>query len=302
MDKFEALKSFAEVASTGSYTQAAEQLGISRVKVTRQIKELEDWLNVRLLHRTTRKVSLTAPGEELITQCERILHEVSQLESIAHSHNEELIGEIRIACPIGLGQNLLYNALVPFTFKHPKVRVQLVMSDSNAQLVEEHIDVALRYTNQPSDTLIARKLMSIDSTLCCSPQYLQKHGQINSLTQLSKHNCLVHIPQSSWTFVEQEQLSTIRVNGNIKANDVSVLIRACIDGLGLAYLPCDLANPHLQSGKLVRLLPHTVLPSMSLWAVYLSRSYQRPAVRAFIDHLAAQWKTDIKAPYTNPLN
>ncbi|OHU89022.1 MULTISPECIES: LysR family transcriptional regulator [Pseudoalteromonas] len=296
MDKITALRSFAEVASTGSYTQAAEQLGISRVKVTRHIKELEDWLNVRLLHRTTRKVSLTAPGEELISQSERVLHEVAHLERIAHSHNEELIGEIRIASPIGLGQNLLYEALVPFTLQHPKVRVQLVMSDSNAQLVEEHIDVALRYTNQPDDSLIARKLMSIDSALCCSPEYIQKHGQIDALGQLKHHNCLVHVPQRSWTFIEQEQLRTIEVNGNIKANDVSVLINACIDGLGVAYLPCDLANPHIQSGKLVRLLRGTILPTMSLWAVYLSRSYQRPAVRAFIDHLAAQWQTDIKAP------
>ncbi|CAH9051240.1 HTH-type transcriptional regulator DmlR [Pseudoalteromonas holothuriae] len=296
MDKFSALKSFVEVANTGSYTQAAEQLNLSRVKVTRHIKLLEDWLKVRLLHRTTRRVSLTAPGQELLIKCEHILNEMTHLESVAHTHNTELVGDIRIATPIGLGQNMLYDTLSEFTQRYPKVTVQLVMSDSNAQLVEEHIDVALRYTSQPDDTLIARKLMRIDSVLCCSSRYIEQHGLLTTPAQLLAHNCLIHFPQNTWSFIEHNQLSSIKVQGNIKANDVTVLLKACIDGLGIAYLPCDLANKYLISGELSQLLPNIILPSMSLWAVYLSRSYQRPAVRAFIDHLAQQWQTDISAP------
>lgn len=298
MDKFEAVRSFVEVASTGSFTDAAEQLDLSRVKVTRHVKELEDWLNIRLLHRTTRSVSLTSPGRDIMQHCERILSEVSGLESLARSHNEELIGDIRIATPIGLGQNLLYEVVAMFTALHPKVSIKLVMSDKNALLVEEHIDVALRYTDQPDENLIARRLMSIESVLCGSARYLKNHDKINHPKQLIEHNCLVHLSQNSWTFIEDKKYHSIPVTGSIQANDLGVLIKAAINGVGLAYLPCDLANPSLEKGELIHLLPDISLPTMALWAVYLSRSYQRPVVRAFIDFLAEQWQEDVKVART----
>ena len=294
MDKFTALRSFVEVASTGSFTEAAVQLDLSRVKVTRHVKEVEDWLNVRLLHRTTRSVSLTAPGQDLLQRCERILNEVSGLESLARSHNKELVGDIRIASPIGLGQNLLYEVVAAFTALHPKVTIQLVMSDKNALLVEERIDVTLRYTDQPDEQFIARRLMHIDSVLCCSENYKNSHEQLNHPQQLADHNCLVHISQHHWAFIDQQQYCSIPVSGSIKANDLSVLVKAAVNHVGVVYLPCDIANPYLESGELIPLLPEISLPTLALWAVYLSRSYQRPVVRAFIDFLAASWHEDIK--------
>ncbi|SFC94725.1 LysR family transcriptional regulator [Pseudoalteromonas denitrificans] len=294
MDKFEAIRSFIEVANTGSFTEAADKLELSRVKVTRHIKELEDWLNVRLLHRTTRSVSLTSPGHDLMQHCEQIINEVSGLESLARSHNEELTGEIRIATPIGLGQNLLYEVVEAFSVLHPKVVFQLILSDRNAQLVDERIDVALRYTKQPDDSFIARRLMQIESVLCCSEHYLKKHGDITSPQQLVAHNCLIHISQNIWSFIDKQEYITVPVTGCIKANDLGVLVRAALNGIGVAYLPCDLANTYLATGELKQMLPKITLPSASLWAVYLSRSYQRPVVRAFIDFLAQQWQDDIK--------
>ncbi|MCI2282464.1 LysR family transcriptional regulator [Colwellia sp. MSW7] len=293
MDKFEALKSFVEVANTGSFTDAAIQLNLSRVKVTRHVKEVEDWLNIRLLHRTTRKVSLTAPGLDVLQHCERILNETASLESLARSHNEELIGEIRIASPIGLGQNLLYDMVEEFTAANPKVVIQLIMSDKNALLVEERIDLALRYTEQPDESFIARRLMRISSALCCSQRYLETHNKLTAPQQLVDHNCLIHIPHRYWNFIEGQQLYSITVKGSIQANDIGVLVKAAVNGAGIAYLPCDLANHYLKSGELVQLMPDTPLPVMSLWAVYLSRSYQRPVVRAFIDFLANKWQKDI---------
>ncbi len=295
MDKFESLRSFIEVANTGSFTQAAQQLDLSRVKVTRHVKELEDWLNVRLLHRTTRSVSLTSPGHDVMQHCERILNEVAGLESLARSHNEELVGEIRIATPIGLGQHLLYKVVEAFTALHPKVQVQLLMSDTQAHLVDERIDVALRFTHQPDEAFIARRLMSIERVLCCSDQYLKKHGNIESVQQLVDHNCLMHLSNKQWPFMVNQQNITVPVSGSIRANDLGVLMQAAINGVGIVYLPCDLANPHLASGALTQLLPHHPQPSTPLWAIYLSRSYQRPAVRGFIDFLASQWQDDIVA-------
>ncbi|WDE06318.1 LysR family transcriptional regulator [Thalassomonas viridans] len=301
MDKFEALTSFVEVASTGSFTRAAQQLDLSRVKVTRHVQELESWLNVRLFHRTTRKVTLTAPGQDVMQHCQRILNEVAGLESLARSHNEELMGEIRIATPIGFGQNLLYELVETFTARHPKVVIQLMMSDRNAQLVDERIDVALRFTDQPDEAFIARRLMSIESAVCCSEQYLHKHGPVSTPEQLEQHNCLIHLSQRRWSFLVDQQQMRVPVSGSICANDLGVLVRAALNGAGVVYLPCDLANPYLQSGELIQLLPEVPLPVMSLWAVYLSRSYQRPVVRAFIDFLAQQWQEDIRVAGPEPV-
>lgn len=294
MDRFIAMRSFVEVANSGSFSQAADQLDLSRVKVTRHVKELEDWLNVRLLHRTTRSVSLTTPGHDLLHYCERILDQVAGVEHLARSHTEELVGAIRIAAPIGLGQNLLYEAIDEFTQLHPKVMMQLQLSDDKAQLVEERIDVALRYTHQPDDSLIARRLMAIESVVCCAPEYIKQKGAINQLEQLAQHNCLLHLSLDQWRFIVAEQTQAVKVSGNIRANDVGVLVKAALAGRGIVYLPCDLANSYLQRGDLVQILADYPLPRMSLWAVYLSRSYQRPVVRSFIDFLAQRWAQDVR--------
>jgi DNA-binding transcriptional LysR family regulator len=294
MDKLQAFSSFIEVASTGSFTQAADKLNLSRVKVTRDVQQLEQWLNLRLLHRTTRKVSLTAPGIDVLHYCERILNEVSGLESVSLTHNQCLTGEIRIAAPIGLGQNNLYQAIETFSRLHPNVNIQLVLCDHNADLVNERIDIALRHTQQPSELLIAKRLISIESAICCSKQYLQDNGPITCVEQLKDHNCLIHISQQNWSFIDGQQLLSTAVQGNIKANDISVLAKAAVNGLGVAYLPADLANKYLQSGQLQQILPDTLLPITPMWAVYLSRSYQRPLVRTFIEFLSELWCEDIK--------
>jgi len=293
MDKFDALKSFVEVAHTESFTKAAEQLDINRVLVTRQVKELEDWLNIRLLNRTTRRVSLTAPGHDVMAHCERILDEVAGLQALASSHNENLMGEIRLASPIGLAQNMLLDAVQAFCKLHPNVTIEFVVSDSHAKLVDERIDIALRFTEQPDEKLIARPLISIASAICASPNYISSNQVITEPAQLPAHNCLIHLAHNKWRFIENEALTTVKVSGNFKANDVGVLVKAALNHQGLVNLPCDIANPLLASEQLIQVLPSYALPKIPLWAVYLSRSYQRPVVRAFIDFLCIHWDDDI---------
>ncbi len=303
MDKLEAMRSFVEVATTGSFTTAANQLGLSRIRVSRHVQEVEDWLQLRLLHRTTRRVSLTHAGEEALQFCERILHEAAELESRARQQTTALSGDIRIATPIGLGQNLLPDLIAAFSREHPQVRFQLLLSDKNAQLVDERVDIALRYTRQPDEQLIARRLMAVDSVICASPDYLRRHGAPQTPADLRQHNCLIHLGQQRWLFgdgvkqgIEQD------VQGNLMANDVVTLLQAARQGQGIVRLPCDLANAHLRSGELVRVLEQYPLPQFALWAVYLSRSYQQPVVRAFIDFAAAHWSHDILAPALFDIN
>lgn len=294
MDKIAAIRSFVEVANCGSFTKAAEHLDLSRLQVSRHIQEVEQWLNLRLLHRTTRSVSLTLQGEEAFHYCQRVLSEVAAMESRAHSHNTELVGSIRIATPIGLGQHSLFDVVDRFIKLHPKVTIQLVMSDSMAQLVDERVDVALRYTERPDDSLIARRLMTIDEVLCASPNYLAAVTSLSAPIDLLEHNCLIHSSQQSWHFLNEQQTELIKPRGNLKANDMGVLLSATLRGHGIARLPCDLANQYLASGQLIEVLPEFTAPGQALWAVYLSRSYQQILVRSFIDFTAQQWQFDIK--------
>ncbi|ABE56172.1 transcriptional regulator [Shewanella denitrificans OS217] len=293
MDRLTAMRSFVEVADCASFTQAAEQLNLSRLQVSRHVKELEQWLNLRLLHRTTRSVSLTLEGEETLSYCQEILSGVAQMQSRAQQHNTKLVGTIRLASPIGLGQHKLFDVVNEFIALHPNVKFQFVLADSLAAMVGERVDIALRYTHQPDDNLIARRLMQIDSVICAAPEYLEHHEPIINIADIGRHNCLVHTSQSQWHWLIDNQHQQLNVGGNLQANDMGVLIKAALLAKGLVCLPADLANPYLADGQLIEVLPQYVSPGKPLWAVYLSRSYQLLHVRAFIDFIAQKWQQDI---------
>lgn len=293
MDKITAIQSFVEVARCGSFTKAANNLELSRLQVTRHVQDIEQWLSLRLFHRTTRKVSLTNQGEEALAYCNQILSSVSDLQSRAHSHNNELVGTIRVAAPIGLGQNMLFDAIEEFVAMHPSTQFQLVLSDSLSQLVDERVDIALRYTHQPDEQLIARKLMFINTVMCASPEYLNNKGDITTPQDLSQHNCLLHTGSTTWHILGENSDEKISVKGNISANDMTVLCKAAIKGIGVANLPCDLAQEYLKTTQLIKVLPNYSTPGSHLWAVYLSRNYQQNLVRAFIYFLALHWQRDI---------
>jgi len=294
MDKITAITSFIEVARSGSFTKAAEHLSLSRLQVTRHVQEIEHWLSLRLFHRTTRKVSLTLQGEESLLYCQQILSTVSDLQSRAHRHNNELVGTIRVASPIGLGQSLLFDMVERFVALHPNANIQLLLSDNLSQLVDERVDVALRYIEQPEQQLIARKLMHIDSVVCASSEYLSNTTTLSKPQDLLDHNCLVHSNSAKWHLISANNDQKISVTGNLQSNEMVVLVKAALHGIGIANIPCDLANRYLQSGELIEVLPEYYSPGNNLWAVYLSRNYQQTVVRAFIDFLAQNWQHDIR--------
>lgn len=229
-------------------------------------------------------------------RCERILHEAAELEVSALNMTEQLSGVIRISAPIALTQHLLLDVVEAFTELHPQVTVELFASDRFTQLVDERIDIALRYTDSPDENLIARKLMKIDSVVCAAPSYLEQNEPIETILDLKDHNCFRHLDVSKWQFVKDNQQHSVDVSGTITANDVGVLVKAACRGKGVVRLPCDIANPIIEKGELVPILNDFTVPSSTLWAVYLSRSYQLPVVRQFIDFVAGTWSQDIVRP------
>jgi DNA-binding transcriptional LysR family regulator len=288
MDKLAAIKVFVEVAKFQSFTLAAEQLGISRLQASRQIQVLEDWLSQRLFHRTTRQVSLTPAGQEALKHFEQILLHVDKLELQAQELSNELSGTIRISTPIGFANNALLKIVAAFTELHPRVTIDVLANDNFSDLVEDQVDIALRFTAQPDDTLIARRLLHLHSMVCASPDYLQRCGQPAHPQHLTQHNCFVHLDMANWSFHEHQDSFVVKVSGTIKANSMEVLINAAVDGHGIVYAPSDLATPLIKSGKLVNIFEDYTHRPFALWAVYLSRSYQSPRVRSFIDFLAAK--------------
>jgi len=293
LDRLTAIKSFIEVASLQSFTKAAAQLDLTRLQVSRHVQEVEAWLAQRLLHRTTRKVSLTPQGQEALAYCQRILNEVSALEHSFQSQAEHLSGTIRIAAPIGFSGNLLLSAVEKFTKIHPKLCIDLIASDNINALVEDRVDIALRFTNNPDESLIARRLMKLDSVLCASPAYLIENGQPNHPHELVNHNCFVHLNQHQWSFVDREREFTVSVSGNIKANALEILIKSAVHGNGIVKAPCDFALPLIAKRKLTAILTDYTKWQFRMWAVYLSRSYQSPNVRYFIDFLAQEFSEDM---------
>lgn len=294
MDRLVAIRSFVEVANAKSFTKAAESLDISRLQVSRHVQEVENWLQQRLLHRTTRKVSLTHAGEQAFVRCQRILDEAAALELDSMCGKDALVGTIRVAAPIGFAQNLLIDRVQNFVSLHPKVVIDILASDQNSELVDERVDVALRFTDKPADNLIARRLMAIDKAICASRDYLSEFGEPKHAEELVDHNCLTHLNVKNWLFVKDNQTVDVEVSGNIRANDLSTLVRVAVNGKGVIRLPCDLANPLIEKGELISILNDYHYPSYALWAVYLSRSYQQPIVRQFIDYLVECWQEDIK--------
>ncbi|RJE77184.1 LysR family transcriptional regulator [Pseudoalteromonas sp. MSK9-3] len=285
MDKFIAIKSFVEVTKQNSFTEAAKQLQIGRLQVSRHVQELESWLHQRLLHRTTRQVSLTPAGQTALRYFERIMDEFNALQSQAQAQSTQLYGELRIASPIGFANQSLLPIVEGFTHEHPEVSINILASDKMTDLVADRVDIALRFTELPDENLIARKLLQLGALLCASPRYLEKHGNPTHPKELIKHNCLIHMDSVDWQFQANEENFTVKVSGNVKANSVEILLNSALHDHGIVKAPYDIAAPYIESGQLIPVLSSYTNWHFSLWAVYLSRSYQTPRVRRFIDFL-----------------
>ncbi|WP_427977834.1 LysR family transcriptional regulator [Agarivorans sp.] len=296
MDRLTAAKVAVDLANTASFTESAKRLAMSRAMVTRYIDGLESWLNVRLFHRTTRKVALTSAGEQSLPQLQSWIEQAHQLQ-YQLTQDELLAGKIRLAVSMSFGFSQLVPAIAAFTQKHPKVEIDVNVQDQAVDLTSERIDLAIRITAEPDPSLIGRSIAQCDSVLVASPSYLAKAPAITEPADLSHQQCLGYknFEQHVWHFTYQQQHRSVAVNCAFSANEATVLLSAALQGMGVALQPTYLVNEILQRGELVQLLPQWQPKTMNVYALYSSRKYQPPAVRALIDHLVAffssgQWQ------------
>jgi len=287
MDRLTATRVFVEVVERGSQTAAANALEMSRAMVSRYLGELETWVGARLLHRTTRKLSLTGAGEQLLGQCREMLAMAEAMQSVSRTDEAAPRGTLRIACSQSLAQAWLVHALDDFTHLYPQVSIDLLVGSQAVNLVEARIDLALRITNQLDPNLIARQLAVCRSVVCATPAYLARHGTPQRPEELAQHNCLsyAYFGRSIWEFSRAGEPHAVAVSGNLSANESMVLLEAVLADIGISLQPRYSVGAHLRSGALVQLLPDYEPQQLGIHALYGTRRQMPPALRALLDFL-----------------
>ncbi len=290
MDRITAAEVFITIVDRGSMIAAAETLEMSRAMVTRYLAQMEQWAGARLLHRTTRKLSLTDAGERTLERCRQILALAGEIDLVEGEQSDELRGLLRITCSQSLGQTALVGAVAQYLKRHPQVAVDLQMNNRTVNLVEERIDLALRITNELDPNLIARPLSSCASVVCASPAYLAAHGTPRHPQDLALHNCLTYsyFGKSLWHFDLQGVKSAVAVSGNLSANESVVLMAGTVQGAGISMQPYYSAAPLLASGELIELMPDYRPQSMGIYGIYTSRRQMPATLRTMLDFLV-EW-------------
>ncbi|KRP95435.1 MULTISPECIES: LysR family transcriptional regulator [Pseudomonas] len=291
MDRLQAMRVFVTVVDLGSQSAAADHLDLSRPVVSRYLAELEDWVGARLLHRTTRKLSLTAAGGETLPRCRQLLDLCGDMQAAVSEPDDAPRGLLRLSVSTSFGQAQLGAAIAEYVKLYPLVTVDLQMLDRTVNLVDERIDLAIRTSNDLDPNLIARRLTVCRSVVCATPAYLREHPAPQKVEDLARHNCLTHsyFGKSLWHFEENGEHVSVPVHGNITANEASTLMRVTLAGAGVAMLPSYQAGELIRSGELVRLLPHAEPRQMNIYAVYASRKHMPSALRSLLDFLVLRF-------------
>lgn len=286
MDRVTAAAVFNRICELGSLSAASRALGISRPMVSRYLEEMESWAGTRLLHRSSRRLTITPAGEA-------ILEKTRQLARLSEEIRQETpqgipAGTLRIACAHFTAVHLVGPVIPDFLARYPALRIELEINNQPVSLIGERIDLAIRITDTPEPGTIARRLGDCCSVLCASPAYLQQHGMPQTPDDLAHHNCLCysHFAGQSWHFTSpQGEKIAVAVKGNFSAGISSLLCDAASADCGIAMVPEQEARHALESGKLVTLLPDYEPGRIGIWGLYLSREHQPAALRLILDEL-----------------
>lgn len=292
MDRIEAMNIFLTVVETGSFTATADRLDLSRPMVTRAVALVEEWFNARLLQRTTRRVSLTSAGERAVAHCQKMVDLAAEIEQDILAQQGELQGSLRIASNSSFGSTHLLLAIKDFLQRHPKLNIQFQLSDQSVNLIDERIDLAVRFTNQPDPNLIARPLATCHSLLVASPEYLAQKGVPQTPQDLAAHIYLAHanINRKEWKFYQNECEISLELTSQFTTNDTGALLNLTLAGGGIAMLPKYLLNEHLASQQLVPILTDWQLPTYQIYALYSSRHKLPLTIRTLVDFLVERFR------------
>ena len=288
MDRFQEMRAFVAVVDSGSFVRAADALALSKTAVSRLVGDLEARLGTRLLHRTTRRLSLTPEGEVFHDRCRQLLDGVAEAEAELSAQAGEAIGQLRVNVPVSFGLLHLAPLWPAFMALHPKVMLDVTLSDRIVDLVDEGYDLAVRIARLQASSLVSRRLASTRLILCASPQYLSRHGAPAHPSELAHHAVISYALLAMgerWEFEGPDGPVGVGVVPRMRSNSGDTCCAAAVQHQGIVLQPSFLVAPHLASGALVELLPQYRSIELGVYAVYPSRKHLTTKVRALVDFL-----------------
>lgn len=286
---------FARVVEANSFSQAAQALGLSKSAVSKQIARLEEALGLRLINRTTRRLSLTDAGQTFYEYCARMIMEAEEAGRAVASLQSEPKGLLRISAPMSFGMAHLAPLIPEFLKQNPDVTIDMELSDRFVDLVEDGFDLAIRIGALQTSSLVARRIASAQQIVCASPNYLKNYGTPQHPRDLVRHNCLRYTyfaSQDEWPFRGPEGKFKVKVAGQFRANNGDALVAAALGGLGLVFMPSFLVGRELRQGRLIPVLKDWCEEAVNIHAVYPHRRHLTAKVRAFIDFCVQKFEVD----------
>lgn len=298
MDIVDQIRAFVATAQTGSFTAAAERMGVSNRLTSKYVAELEARLGTRLLQRTTRRVGLTPAGEKLLARAPAWLEELEDLLGTVEDESRGFTGVLRVAAPVTFGEIYAADLLSRFAEPHPDLTVELRLSDAYTDLALEGIDLAFRIGRLTDNTLRARRLCRFGMKLVAAPEYIAAQGVPETPEALAAHACIHDTNQRSaqrWRFGPEDALREVQVRSRLQVNSAKVARDLAMAGRGIAYCPEFVVTGDLEAGRLVEVLGEVEKPKHDLHAVYLEGAMLPRKVRALVDFAAEDVKTRLLA-------
>lgn len=286
--KVEHLRLFVRLAVTHNISLAGQELALSPAVASSYISKLEEGLGVRLVHRTTRKVSLTEEGKAFLPHAEEVLSSVEAACASVGAGKASPTGTLRVSAPASFGRMHLIPAMNGFLSQYPELKVDLKLSDAIIDMVEGGFDIAIRNAELKDSTLIARRLASDRRIICASPAYLARFGEPATPQELGEHQCVNLMGLEHWTFETPNGPLNVKTGGSLRIDNGEAVRDACVAGLGIAMSSTWNVYQHLRRGELVQILrEYPYVSDTAIWAVYPSSRLLAPKVRAFIDYFSA---------------
>jgi DNA-binding transcriptional LysR family regulator len=291
MDKYQEMRVFTAVVDAASFVAAGDALGMSKAAVSRYVSELEQRLGVRLMHRTTRKLSLTPEGELFLARCRDILASIDASEAEISTRSVTASGLLKVSVPVSFGISHLAPLWSEFLDRHPQITLDIQLADRVIDLVDEGFDLAVRIARLPDSSLVSRRLASTRLVLCAAPSYLKRRGTPQHPSELTQHEVVSYSLMAmgdQWQFIGPEGPVSAKVRPRMWSNNGDTCISAALQGAGIQLQPTFLIEQQLASGQLVEILPQYRSVELGIYAVYPSRKFVLPKVRALVEFLSTK--------------
>ncbi|KZM42995.1 MAG: LysR family transcriptional regulator [Marinomonas sp.] len=290
MKHWDGIEAFVEVVRQGSFSAAAEKLHVSASHISRLVSQLEKRLDSTLLFRTTRSIRLSEAGSLYYQQCSQLLDSIDSAEEMVTSLNQSPVGHLRISCATTFGERFIAPRVNDFLLTHPKIQLDLHLTNREVDLIDEGYDLAIRLGTLKSSSLLARRLCDRVEHVCASAHYIARYGMPHTLSELSKHQCLQG-SKDVWTFMQDKQKREVKINANWRSNSGPALLDATLKGLGIAQLPDYYVASYIASGELIPILSQYQYPYTGVWLVYPKARQQSPKLKLLCDHLIDSFRT-----------